>query len=109
MKITKAKIIEIATSAPGCNHAIVDHPDHGRLYACEMKRLEGDNFGFWDQGYIAQILPTDTLDDISAVDESTGLSIFDRITSGYDSQRPLLEWPGYMIKAMMDAALVAQS
>ena len=82
----------------GCSSAIVDHHEHGRILLREMKSLEGDNYGYWSQGFAAKLLPADTLESLDQLDGD--LTIMDRLRHGYDEQRPLFMWSGFVVESV---------
>jgi len=86
--------------------AIIEHPQHGRLYLAEgfggMDSIEGGMYR-WQHGLACRVLPSDTLESLE--DDCNDYStIREAMTSGHDDSRPVLEWSGSMIAAVAQAA-----
>ena len=82
--------------------AVVDHPQHGRLYISEGwggGNVEGETYR-WRHGVCCQLLPGDTIDRLRAADWNETTSLLEAVTSGYDSTRPVLEWNGKVIERL---------
>lgn len=80
---------------------IIDHPRHGRLLLLQgfggMEEMLGGAYR-WLYGIAIPLLPDDTLASLSADDEQ-----WQRMTHGYDDDRPVLTWEGIMIEQLARA------
>jgi hypothetical protein len=86
--------------------AIVEHPEHGRLLARAGfggGNIEGMTYR-WRHGIVAALRDTDTLDSLHNNDWNEHTTEIEAICAGQDNDRPVLEWDGEAIEAMMDHA-----
>ena len=111
--MSKARVIESGSNEGvyeiSCDWAIVDHPKHGRLYVAQgyggEDGIEGGTYR-WRHGIVCRLLPGDTIETLGELyDTESGyeISILDGMIQGYDAERPVLGWAGYMIDRMISA------
>jgi hypothetical protein len=90
----------------GRSRIIIDHPRHGRLLLAEEYSGEGTpRGGQYRWGSATRLQPTDTfcsLEDRLWNDSTTWLEAVDL---NLDDTRPCLDWPGYVVAKVVDAAL----
>jgi len=91
-----------------CDEIIIDRPKQGRLHLSEsfggMDDLCGGSYR-WRHGTVVSLLPGDTLESLRAGKWNEFCTLYDAVTDGYDPDRPILNWPGYMIARVAELAL----
>lgn len=89
--------------------ALIAHPEFGRLYISEgyggEETSEGGAYR-WKHGVCAKVKDTDTLDSLYGQD--AGLqwpsSVVSVMCQGYDDERPLLSFRGFVIESLAKQA-----
>ena len=98
----KAFVIEqSATSSP--RSMIIMHPKHGRMYITEGFC---NNLGYytWGDGLAAFVKEGDTIESLSD-DWNEYATHLEAILHAYDPERPICDWPNYMIENIAIAAI----
>lgn len=87
---------------------IVELSNGRRVYLIEgfggMSSLEGGQ-NRWRHGVAVQILPADTLDSLSEDSGDYYVGSYTRMMNGYDKQRPILDWDGWVIDRVATSAI----
>ena len=89
--------------------AIIEHPEHGRLYVTQRYGEAGLAGGCvrWTHGVACSVLPGDTLQSLRAADYNDNVSVYQAMASGYDERRPVSDIGGRAIAALARAAGLA--
>lgn len=90
-----------------CASAIIDHPQHGRLYITErfggVDSLSGGAYR-WRHGIVCRVQLTDTLESLRNGEHNEWTSTLDAMIHGHDTDRPLLPWGGSAIENLAKSA-----
>lgn len=106
---TQANLIESNTTIGQygmvTTEAIVDHPQHGRLYITDgyggMDMSAGGAYR-WRHGIACQLLPSDTLDALDA-EHNDFCTIKQAMRKAYRDDRPMLDWPGIAVQNLAES------
>lgn len=100
----KAIVIEeSATCRP--SSMIIMHPKHGHMYITEGF-CNSLCYYTWLDGMAAFVKEGDTIDSLStAIWNEYGTTHLEAILHAYDPERPICEWPNYMIEEVAIAAI----
>lgn len=83
--------------------AIIDHPEHGRLYLTQafggMDTLAGGAIR-WRHGIACRLRPGDTLNSLRGEAWNDIVSRMEAMEHGYDDERPVLDWSGSAIESV---------
>jgi hypothetical protein len=84
---------------------VIDHPEHGRLLLVEgfggTDSLRGGAYR-WEHGAVCRLRPDDTLDGLRAGAWNEQVTLLGAVLAGHDESRPVLEWRGDEIQAIVD-------
>ncbi len=108
--VIETRAVEREYGYPGVE-AIVDHPQHGRLLVIDgfggKDSLRGGAVRF-EHGRVCKLLPEDTFEALDA-EWNEYTSVMDAVTSGHDSDRPLLDWDGMAVAGLAKSCGLDQS
>ena len=99
--LTEKRTVEGAYGI-NADQMILDTSEHGRLLVCDGFGGNDIN-GYthrWEYGTVAQLQPGDTFADLDERINDHGTTLFECVTTGNDSDRPILLWPGTVIAAI---------
>jgi hypothetical protein len=104
-----SKLIESNTSAGQygmtTTEAVIDHPEHGRLYIAEGYGGEQSPAGGayrWRHGIVCKLQAGDTLESLKA-EHNDNYTIRDAMRGGYRDDRPALEWTGDAVQRVAES------
>jgi hypothetical protein len=86
--------------------AIIEHPKDGRLLLRQGYGGVDTPVGGavrWQHGIAVQLLPNDTLAILHA-DAIVGTTVMQMACTANDPQRPVLTWPGYIVRSVARSA-----
>lgn len=86
---------------------VVEHQEHGRLLLVEgfggMDSVQGGAYR-WEHGVACRLQSGDTLESLHAEAWNEGTSRYEAVVAGRDDSRPVLEWSGHAIRAIVASA-----
>ena len=86
--------------------AIIEHPDHGRLYIADgfggIDTLAGGNVRY-QHGILIKLKKGDTLNSLKNSQWNDHTTLFDAVCHGYDENRKVLEWDGFAIEKLAES------
>lgn len=84
-------------------HALIDHPEHGRLLIMDgyggEDQLRGGQYR-WEHGCVIRLQPGDTLESLEAGAWNDATSLLDAVVHGCDDTRPFARWDGHAIASL---------
>ena len=87
---------------------IIDTDKHGRVLLSEgfggMGSINGGMYR-WRHGIAISLKPDDTMEKLESMEWHDGMSYLNAIYYGLDDDRPILEWPGYLIEKVAIKAI----
>lgn len=102
------KRTEIGAYDMDYNMIIIDTDKHGRILLTDgfggMDSIDGGMY-LWRHGLAIKLQPGDTLEKLENMDWNTETSYLDAVLHGIDNERPILNWPGYLIEKVAIKAI----
>jgi hypothetical protein len=106
IRIVEKENVKMDYGMTGIN-AVIDHPEHGRLFISDGFGGVGTMQGGcvrWTHGMAIKLKSDDTLEKIKSLPWNDFIGNFEAMLEGYDNERPVMEWSGHIIESVAKSA-----